>query len=388
MRTLSQAGELAGKRVLVRDDFNVTIGEDGKILDDFRIRASLPTIRQLLGQKARIILSSHFGRPQGKIVDSMRLEPIWKKLEEYLGLKIKKADDCVGAEVEKLAANLQDGEILLLENLRFHPEEEENDQGFAAALARLADIYVNDAFGACHRAHASIEAIAKILPSFAGLLLEKEHKTLEKVLKEPDRPLVVVIGGAKISTKIKLIKNFLEKADDLLLGGALANTVLHAKGLAVGKSMIEEKVVGEVQKLEITNPKLHIPVDVILNESKEGDMDSRVGPVGKVGDSELILDIGPETVDFFKNVITSAKTIIWNGPMGFFEQEKFSQGTKNIAQAIASCPKCFSVVGGGETTCLLEQMGIIESFSHVSTGGGAMLALLAGDKLPGIEALK
>lgn len=387
MRILSQAGDLAGKKVLVRNDFNITFGKDGKILDDFKIRASLPTIKYLLENSARIILMSHLGRPDGKIIESMRLGPVGIRLSELLGVEVKKMNECVGPEVRQAAADLKKGEIMLLENVRFNPGEKTDDDGFAKELASCAELYVNDAFGDSHRKHASISAIAKFLPSYAGFLLEKEISILSKVLNNPEKPLAVVIGGAKISTKIKLIKDYLSKADHIILGGALANTVLHAKGLAVGRSLIEEDVVEKVQKLEITNSRLHIPVDVILSEDKEGKAPSRVGAVGKIGEQELILDIGPETVKIFEAVIKKSKTVIWNGPMGYFETEEFGQGTKKMAEIIASAD-CYSVVGGGETTCFLEKQGIIEKFSHVSTGGGAMMEFLAGDKLPGVAVLE
>lgn len=388
MRTLTEASNLSGRKVLVRCDFNITLDKNGKVLDDFRIRASLPTIKYLLKRQAKIILMSHFGRPEGKVVNSMRLTPIQKILSDYLKIEVKKGDDCIGSEVKNLVSQLKPGEILLLENLRFHPEEEANDDNFARQLADLGETFVNDAFGACHRAHASIVGINKYLSSCAGLLLQKEVEVLSRVIQNPERPLAVVIGGAKISTKIKLIQEYLTKADHIILGGALANTVLHAQGLAVGKSMIEEEVVPEVKKLKLTDTKLHLPVDVIVSTDKTGKSECKINPVGKTGPQELILDIGPETEAIFDSVVKTSKMIIWNGPMGLFEVEAFSHGTKAMAESVANCSQCFSIVGGGETTCFLERFGIIDKFSHVSTGGGAMMEFLAGDKLPGIEALK
>ncbi len=388
MRTLTQAGNLSGKKVLVRNDFNITIDKDGKILDDFRIRASLPTIKYLLEQNAKIILCSHFARPEGKILESMRLEPVQKQLSEYLGLPIKKTDDCIGSEVDAAVSALGNGEILLLENLRFHAEEETNDDEFAKKLAVLAEVYVNDAFGASHRFHASIVSITKYLPSYAGFLLQKEFDVLSKVLENPERPLTVVIGGAKISTKMKLIEEYLKQADHIILGGALANTVLHAQGIAVGKSLIEEEVIPELKKLQLTDTKLHIPVDVVTSQDKTGQAEIKINPVGRTGEGELILDIGPETEKIFDSVVKASKMVIWNGPMGLFEVEKFSHGTYAMAQSISNCTACFSIIGGGETTCFVEKYGLIDKFSHVSTGGGAMLEFLAGDKLPGIEVLK
>ncbi|OGZ34163.1 MAG: phosphoglycerate kinase [Candidatus Portnoybacteria bacterium RBG_19FT_COMBO_36_7] len=387
MRTISEAGNLAGKKVLVRNDFNITIDDSGKILDDYRIRASLPTIKYLLEQKTKIILSSHFARPEGKVVGEMRLSPVQKRLGELLGIEIKMAPDCIGPEVEKLVNQLKNDEILLLENLRFHPEEEANSDDFAKKLSGLAEVYVNDAFGASHRVHASIVSVTRYLPSFAGLLLQKEFEALSKVLENPERPLTVVIGGAKISTKMKLIEEYLKKADHIILGGALANTVLHAQGIAVGKSLIEEEVIPDLKKLKLTDTKLHIPVDVVASADKTGQAEIKIDPVGRTGEGELILDIGPETEKVFDSVIRASKMVIWNGPMGYFEVDKFSHGTEAMAHSISNCPTCFSIIGGGETTCFVEKFGLIDNFSHVSTGGGAMLEFLAGDKLPGIEAL-
>ncbi len=388
MRIISEAGNLSGKRVLVRSDFNVTIGENGKILDDFKIRANLPTIKYLLEQKAKIILMSHLGRPDGKVIESLRLEPVRIRLSELFGFGIKKTDDCVGFEVQRAVSELKDGEILLLENVRFNPGEKSNDEGFAKDLAGLGEIYINDAFGDSHRAHASIDKITIFLPSYAGFLLQKEVEILSRVRDNPERPLTVVIGGAKISTKIKLIQEYLEKADNVILGGALANTVLHSQGMAIGRSFIEEEALPEVKKLKITDTKLHMPVDVIVSADKSGKDDCRVSAVGNVGNNELILDIGPETESIFDLVVKESKTVIWNGPMGLFEVEKFSHGTAAVVESIASCLDCFSIAGGGETTCFIENLGLIDRFDHVSTGGGAMLEFLAGDKLPGIEALE
>lgn len=387
MRTLDQAGNLSGKKVLVRNDFNITIDENGKVLGDFRIRASLPTIQFLLKNKAKIILMAHFGRPEGQIVESMSLAPIAKILSDYLGISIKKAPDCIGYEVEKLVNKMKEGEVLLLENLRFHAGEEANDEEFAKSLAKLGELYIDDAFGASHRAHASIVGITKYLPSYAGLLLQKEVETLSRVLEKPERPLTVVIGGAKISTKIKLIREYLKRAEHIILGGALANTVLHAQGLAIGKSLIETEAVDDVKKLEITDIKLHLPVDVVVSTDKTGKAENRVSAVGKIEPDELILDIGPETEKIFDSVIHASRMVIWNGPMGLFEVDAFSHGTIAMAESVSSCP-CFSIVGGGEITSFLEETGMIDKFSHVSTGGGAMMEFLAGDKLPGIEALE
>lgn len=387
MRTISEAGNLAGKKVLVRCDFNVAI-QDGKILDDFKICASLETIKYLLGQKAKIILVSHLGRPEGKIVESLRLDSVKNRLSELLKVKIVKTNKCVGPEVQIAVGELKDREVLLLENIRFNPGEKTNDDGFAKELAGLGEVYINDAFGDSHRAHASIVGITKYLPAYAGFLLQKEVEILSRVKDNPERPLTVVIGGAKISTKIRLIEKYLEKADNVILGGALANTVLHAQGMAIGKSFIEEGVLPEIRLLKITDTKLHLPVDVIVSSDKSGNGECRVSAVGNISGEELILDIGPETENIFDSVIKTSKTILWNGPMGLFEIEKFSHGTRAIVESIAGCPDCFSVAGGGETACFIENLGLVEQFDHVSTGGGAMLEFLAGDQLPGIVALE
>jgi len=377
------------KRVLVRVDFNVPLGDDGRVdeKEDWRLEAALPTIRYLLGQKAKIILLAHLGRPGGKIVESLRLNPVAQRLEELLGQPVVKLDDCLGGQVKERLKNIQAGEIFLLENLRFQAGEKNNQSDFAQQLAKLGEVYVNDAFGAAHRGHASIVGLPQYLPSCAGLLLEKEIKALSKILLQPVHPLVVIIGGVKISTKIKVIKNFLKQADDLLLGGALANTVIRAKGLAIGKSVVEEEVVDEVKKLELTDTKLHIPVDVVVSINAQGQAPSRIMPVGQTEEKEMILDIGPDTIQLFNRIISQAKMVVWNGPMGVFEVAKFASGSRAVAQAVAQSP-AFSVVGGGDTITLLEQLNLTNKIGHISTGGGAMLKFLAGEKLPGLEALE
>jgi len=381
---------LNDKKVLVRVDFNVPLwlGENESIdnEEDWRIEATLPTINYLLEQKAKIILIAHFGRPNGKIVENLRLNLVKKRLEKLLGLSVIKLDNCLGSEVETRIENMRTGEIILLENIRFYPEERANNQDFAKKLAILGEIYVNDAFGVSHRNHASITGLPKYLPSCAGLLFEKEIKFLSKVLEKTEHPLVVVIGGAKISTKIKFIENFLEKADNLLLAGALANTVISAKGFAIGKSVTEAGMDEEIKKLNLTSSKLHIPVDVLASKNVSGNANIRISPVGNIDKHEMILDIGPDTIQTFSRIISEAKMIVWNGPLGLLEVEKFSLGSREIAQAIAKNNN-FSIVGGGDTVAFLEKLGLLNKITHVSTGGGAMLKFLAGEKLPGIEAL-
>ncbi|NQV00565.1 MAG: phosphoglycerate kinase [Parcubacteria group bacterium] len=379
------------KRVLVRVDFNVPLwlGKNGDIdnEEDWRIEATLPTINYLLEQKAKIILIAHFGRPNGKIVENLRLDLVKKRLEKLLARPVIKLNDCIGEEVEKQIGNMQAGDIVLLENIRFYPEEKNNDSDFAKQLADLGEIYVNDAFGTSHRAHASIIGLPKYLPNCAGLLLEKEIKFLSKILEKTEHPLVVIVGGAKISTKIKFIKNFLDKADNLLLAGALANTIISAKGFNIGKSVTEEEMIEETKKLDLDNPKLHAPVDVAVSVDSSGKTSSRISLISNVKKDEMILDIGPDTIKLFTRIISQAKMVVWNGPMGLLEVEKFSLGSREIAHAIAKNPG-FSTVGGGDTVAFLEELGLLDKITHISTGGGAMLKFLAGEKLPGIEALE
>ncbi len=345
MKTLKNF-DVKGKRVLLRCDFNVPLSEEGVVLDDFRIKETIPTIRYLADNGAKIILMSHLGRPEGKVVEGLRLTPIREKLEEYLDLPIKKSEDCIGPAAEELINKTNPGEVLLLENLRFHKEEEENGDNFAKELAKSGDIYINDAFGACHRSHASIVGIPKYLASGAGLLLEKEIKSLNRIIKNPQKPLISIIGGAKVETKAKLINKISEVSDWVLVGGLI-------------KKELDDK------KIPLTFPRKIIAP---LNNLE-----------GK--------DIGPETIELFKEKISLAKTIFFNGVLGRIEKKEFSKGTEEILEAIIQS-KAFSVVGGGEMLAVINRLGIIDKFSHVSTGGGAMLAFLSGDKLPGIEALE
>ena len=374
------------KRVLVRVDFNVSLNKQGKALDDFRLRATMPTISYLLGQNAKVILMAHLGRPTAANKQEFTLAPVAQKLGELMGEKVELAEDCVGTAVHERVVKMRGGDILMLENLRWHKEEELNDVAFAQGLAELGEFYVNDAFAVSHRAHASVEAITRFLPSCAGLLLAKELAMLTRVRDNADHPFCVVIGGSKISSKLKLIQSFLGKAEDIILGGALANTMLHAKGIAIGKSVVDESVVEEVKNLEITNTKIHLPVDAVLCTNKEDAGLCRTGPVGKVNDDELLLDIGPDSEQLFARVIAQAKMVVWNGPVGLFENPAFVHGTQALAEAIAKSD-AFSVIGGGETIAFLEARNLIDKFSFVSTGGGAMLEFFSGEELPGIVAL-
>ncbi|MCG2809220.1 MAG: phosphoglycerate kinase [Candidatus Portnoybacteria bacterium] len=374
------------KKVLLRADFNEPL-KDGELTSDFRIKAVLPTIKYLVKEGAKVILLTHLGRPKGNMVKQLRVDPVGKRISRLLNKPVKKLNDCIGEKVEKEIKEMAAGDLILLENVQFHDGEIENSPDFVGSLANLADIFVMDAFGQSHRDYASISGLSKKMPSCAGLLLEKEVKVLSDVLNNADHPLVVIIGGVKISTKIKVIEKFLEKADDILLGGALANTVISAKGFAIGRSISEESMVKEVKKLQLTNTKLHIPVDVVVSTDPWGGADKRIAPVGNIGENEMILDIGIDTSYIFNKIISQAKTIIWNGPMGLFEVNKFAAGSQETARAIIRS-KGFALAGGGDTITLLEQLGLMSKMDHISTGGGAMLEFLTGAKLPGIEALK
>lgn len=378
--------EVANKRVLVRVDFNVSRDLNGKIGDPFRIEAVKPTLQYLLERKAKIILISHWDKPAKRDVEwsLIYLKPY---LEKVLNQKVKFIPQVIGPVVQWEVERLKSGEILLLENLRFEPGEIKNDPEFAKKLADLGEIFVQDAFGAIHREHASIVSLPKILLNATGFLLEKEIAALKKVQAEPiGRPLTVIMGGVKVGSKIRFIHYFLQKADNLILGGALANTVLLAKGLAIGKSFINGIENQEIKNLEITSQKLHLPIDIVTSSDTTGAKEVKIMAVGNIPADELILDIGPDSREIFSKIIKQSKTIIWNGPFGLFEVDKFSKGTKALALAIAQS-SAYSVVGGGETAALLHQMNIFDKISHVSTGGGSMLDFLSGEELPGLVAL-
>jgi len=376
-----------GKRVLVRVDLNVPL-ENGEVVDDTRIRAVLPTIRYLLDREAAVILISHLGRPKGLVQEDLRLDPVGRRLSELLGQEVVKVDDCVGPEVERATKSLQPGQVLLLENLRFHPEEEENDQGFASQLASLADVYVNDAFGTAHRAHASTTGVTEYLPSVAGLLMERELQMLGDALANPTRPLVAVLGGAKVSDKIGVIRNLLSKVDLLLVGGGMANTFLKAQGHQVGESLVEDDSLALAKDiLAQAGAKLVLPVDVVVADAFADDANSQTVGVEQVPPGWRILDIGPRTVGLFEDRLRSAGTVVWNGPMGVFEFPRFAAGTIALASSLASAPAT-TIVGGGDSIAALQQAGLAEKMTHVSTGGGASLEFLEGKVLPGVEALE
>jgi phosphoglycerate kinase len=382
--------DVSGKRVLVRADFNVPLNEaTGAITDDSRIRATLPTIKYLIKRKARIILCSHLGRPGGKVDEKLRLAPVAERLSELLGRRVEVAPHCsLGPEVEKEVEKLRGGDVLLLENLRFQPEEMENSPAFAQALAHLADIYVNDAFGASHRAHASIVGVANYLTAVAGLLLEKEIRVLEGILANPAHPFAELAGGAKVSDKIALLENTLDKVDSILIGGGMAATFLKAKSYGVGSSLVEEDKLDFAAELMRNAAErgvhLLLPVDVVITDKVSAE--ARVVPVGKIPSDWKIADIGPQTISDFSNELRRCKTVFWNGPMGIFEIEKFAQGTQAMAKLLAGL-KATTVVGGGSTAEAVAAMKLADKMTFVSTGGGASLRFLGGEKLPGIEAL-
>jgi phosphoglycerate kinase len=381
--------EVTGKRVLVRVDFNVPI-ENGKVTDDTRIKEALPTIQYLRENKAKVILISHLGRPKGKINEKYRLTPVAQRLQEILGVPVLKVDDCLGDKPAAAVKAMRPGEVILLENVRFYPEEEKNDPAFAQKLSLLADVYVNDAFGAAHRAHASTEGVAHFLPAVMGFLMEKEVKTLTKILTVPERPFAAILGGAKVSDKIGVVKNLLGKVDVLLVGGVLANTFLKAQGYEVGKSPVEEdkiKTAEEIYALAGSRKvKIILPVDVVIVSGGEAADKIKMVKVDEIPADGQVFDLGPESIKIFKEALQGAKTVFWNGPLGVFEQKVFAEGTLAIARAIAE-DNLTSVVGGGDTLAAVSKAGVAQKITHLSTGGGASLEFLEGKVLPGLAAL-
>jgi 3-phosphoglycerate kinase len=382
--------DIKGKRLLMRVDFNVPLDENGNITDDNRIRETLPTIEYALDKGAKLILMSHLGRPKGQVTDAFRLTPVGKRLEDLLKRPVKKLDDCIGAEVEKAVSEMGSGDIILLENLRFHKEEEKNNPEFAKKLSGLADIFVNDAFGTCHRAHASTEGVTHFLPSVAGFLVEKEIKYFEKINQAPERPFVLVLGGAKVSDKIPMIENMLGKADIILIGGAMAYTFLKQKGTKIGSSRYEQDVADTARtildKASSRGVELLLPVDHVECDNIEAPKQIKTTRDAEIEEGYMGVDIGPNTVALFSDRLKKAKTIVWNGPMGIFERDQFSEGTKRIAEAIAGS-SAVSVVGGGDSAAAAEKFGVKDRISHISTGGGASLEYLEGKILPGIAVL-
>ncbi|MBN3907452.1 MAG: phosphoglycerate kinase [Nostoc sp. NMS1] len=392
LASLSSA-DISGKRALVRVDFNVPVDDQGNITDDTRIRAALPTIQDLTQKGAKVILASHFGRPKG-VDDKLRLTPVAKRLSELLGQEVIKTDDSIGDEVAAKVAALQNGQVLLLENVRFYPEEEKNDPEFAKKLAANADFYVNDAFGTAHRAHASTEGVTKFLsPSVAGYLVEKELQYLQNAIENPQRPLAAIIGGSKVSSKIGVIETLLEKCDKLIIGGGMIFTFYKARGLNVGKSLVEEDKLELAKSLEAKAKErgvaLLLPTDVVLADNFAPDANSQTVSIENIPDGWMGLDIGPDSVKFFQDALADTKTVIWNGPMGVFEFDKFAVGTEAIAHTLAEIGKTgtTTIIGGGDSVAAVEKVGLADQMSHISTGGGASLELLEGKVLPGIAAL-
>ncbi len=382
--------DIKGKRVFIRTDFNVPLDENLKITDDRRIRSTLPTINYAIDEGAKVILGSHLGRPKGKVSPRASMAPVAKRLQRLLDKDVSFADDCIGPQVENVVSKMKNGDVILLENLRFHPGEEKNDEEFAKALARLADYYVNDAFGAAHRAHASIVGIPKLIPSAAGFLLKREIEYLKGVVMNPVRPFVAILGGAKVSGKIGVLENLVDKVDKVVVGGGMAFTFIKAMGYEIGNSLVESEMLdfaGTIrEKLIKNNVKFYLPVDCVIAQSMEPGVETKIVTTQEIPKGWLALDIGPASVRLFSEAIQDAKTVIWNGPMGVFELDAFSRGTFAIAHSVADA-YALTIAGGGDTDLAVHKAGVSDSISFISTGGGASLQLLEGKELPGISAL-
>lgn len=380
-----------GKRVFLRVDFNVPLSPEGKVLDDFKIRASLPTINYLLEKNARLILASHLGRPKGKVVEDLRMAPVAGELSRLLGRKVLTVREVVGAEAEKAIEGLPPGGVLLLENLRFEPGEEKNDPALAEAFSRMADLFVNDAFGTAHRAHASNCGISSFLPAVAGLLMDRELLYLSKSRENPERPLTAILGGKKVADKIGVIRSFMEQADYLLLGGAMANTFLRARGFSLGNSLYEEDKLAVAEEIlqgsESSRAKIIIPVDVTVTEELRAGAAFKVVKAEEIPEGWSAVDLGPETVKIFRDTIAASKMVIWNGPLGAYEYPPFNRGTQEVAEAVANSG-AQSIIGGGDIVAALQDLGLAEKFTHLSTGGGAVLEYWEGKVLPGLDALR
>ena len=385
--------QLEGQKVLVRVDFNVPLNKELEITDDTRIKAALPTIKYLISHHAKVILMSHLGRPKGKVVEKLRLDPIARRVSELLKQDVKKSNDCIGEEVEKVVSNMQKGEVVLLENLRFHPEEEKNNPEFSKALANLADIFLNDAFGTAHRAHASTVGVAELLPSYAGFLIAEEIEVLSNLIENPERPFVVVLGGAKISGKIEIVQNLLSIADRILIAGGMSYTCLAALGYDVGKSLLEKYDLRIVFKMlkeaEEKGSKILLPIDLVvaIKEVSEKAV-SKLVRVENIPKDGTGVDLGERSLVKFEKEIKKAKTVFWNGPVGVFEIEKYAKGTNRIAKILADMQgEAVTIIGGGDSIAAIDKAGLTEKMTHISTGGGASLEFLGGKKLPGIEVL-
>jgi phosphoglycerate kinase len=381
--------DVKGKRVFCRVDFNVPMA-NGEVTDETRIRAALPTIQYLVENGAKVILASHLGRPKGQVNEEMRLTAVAKRLSDRLGKNVIKTDEAYGPKVQEEINKMNDGDVLLLENVRFYPGEEKNDEALAKEFAALADVYVNDAFGAAHRAHATTAGIAKHIPAVAGFLMEKEISVLGKALSNPERPFTAIIGGAKVRDKIGVIENLIEKVDNLIIGGGLAYTFLKAKGYEIGKSLLEEDKIDLanefMQKAEAKGVKFYMPIDAIIADKFGEDANTQVVDIDKIPSDWEALDIGPKTTALYADVIKNSKLVIWNGPMGVFEIDKFAGGTKGVAQALADSD-AYSIIGGGDSAAAAEKFGLADKMSHISTGGGASLEFMEGKELPGVALL-
>ncbi len=386
--------DMHGKSVLVRVDFNVPLDKNGVITDDTRIRAALPTIRDLMGKGAKVILAAHFGRPKGQVVDNLRLTPVAARLSELLGQPVAKTNSCIGPEAAAQAAALQPGHVLLLENVRFFQEEEKNDPAFAQQLAAMAQVYVNDAFGAAHRAHASTAGVtAHLSPCVSGLLMEKELQYLQGAIEQPQRPLAAIVGGSKVSSKIAVLASLMEKCNKVLIGGGMIFTFYKARGLAVGTSLVEDDKLELARELEATakarDVELLLPTDVVVADRFAADANHQTVPVTAIPEGWMGLDIGPESIVAFQKALVECRTVIWNGPMGVFEFDAFAAGTNGIAMVLAelSSTGATTIIGGGDSVAAVEKAGVANRMSHISTGGGASLELLEGKVLPGVAAL-
>lgn len=381
--------ELAGKRVFCRVDFNVPM-QDGVITDDTRIRAAVPTIRFMMEAGAKVILASHFGRPKGQVVEEMRLTPVAAHLSSLLGKDVRKLDDCHGADVEAAVEKMESGDVILLENVRFHAGEEKNDPELAKSFAALADLFVNDAFGTAHRAHASTAGIAQYIPAVAGLLMEKEIRFMGGALSNPERPFTAIVGGAKVKDKIAVIENLLTKVDHLIIGGGMANTFLKAQGYGIGASLCEDDKLDLARTLmeqaKERGVQLLMPVDVVVADRFAADAEKQVVAIDAIPEGWMALDIGPKTVEQYHSVIVDSKTVVWNGPMGVFEMDAFAGGTIGVAKAMAACSGT-TIIGGGDSVAAVEKAGVAEQMTHISTGGGASLEFMEGKELPGVAVL-
>ncbi|MDC0765240.1 phosphoglycerate kinase [Brevibacillus sp. HB1.1] len=381
--------ELAGKRVFCRVDFNVPM-QDGVITDDTRIRAAVPTIRFMMEAGAKVILASHFGRPKGQVVEEMRLTPVAAHLSSLLGKDVRKLEDCHGADVEAAVERMESGDVILLENVRFHAGEEKNDPELAKSFAALADLFVNDAFGTAHRAHASTAGIAEYIPAVAGLLMEKEIRFMGGALSNPERPFTAIVGGAKVKDKIAVIENLLTKVDHLIIGGGMANTFLKAQGYGIGASLCEDDKLDLARTLmdqaKERGVQLLMPVDVVVADRFAADAEKKVVAIDAIPEGWMALDIGPKTVEQYHSVIVESKTVVWNGPMGVFEMDAFAGGTIGVAKAMAACSGT-TIIGGGDSVAAVEKAGVAEQMTHISTGGGASLEFMEGKELPGVAVL-